>query len=112
MEQGLSSGPDILDLTNETGLENPLANGEEENTEEVEPPVEPTVEYEVRKLSVDFTEKLATLEKSLKEQEIKLKESTAEKVSVAVNTEEPKEPENKVQANLMEDMNSLLDTTV
>ena len=56
--------------------------------------------------------KLATLEKSLKEQETKLKESTAEKVSVAVNTEEPKEPENKVQANLMEDMNSLLDTTV
>ena len=108
MEQGLSNEPNILDLTNETGLENPLANAEEENTEEVEP----TVEDEVRKLSVDFTEKLATLEKSLKEQETKLKESTAEKVSVAVNTEEPEEPENKVQANLMEDMNSLLDTDV
>ena len=108
MEQGLSNEPNILDLTNETGLENPLANAEEENTEEVEP----TVEDEVRKLSVDFTEKLATLEKSLKEQETKLKESTAKKVSVAVNTEKPEEPENKVQANLMEDMNSLLDTDV
>ena len=109
MEQGLNKGVDILDLTNKTGLENPLANAEEENTEEI---VEPTVEDEVRKLSVDFTEKLATLEKSLKEQETKLKESTAEKVSVAVNTEQPQEPENKVQANLMEDMNSLLDTSV
>ena len=109
MEQGLNKGVDILDLTNKTGLENPLANTEEENTEEI---VEPTVEDEVRKLSVDFTEKLATLEKSIKEQETKLKESTAEKVSVAVNTEQPQEPENKVQANLMEDMNSLLDTSV
>tara|TARA_B100000902_G_scaffold399821_2_gene472774 strand:+ start:3467 stop:4597 length:1131 start_codon:yes stop_codon:yes gene_type:complete len=112
MEQGLSNGVDILDLTNETALENPLVNAEEENTEEVEPTVDPTVEDEVRKMSVDFTEKLATLEKSLREQETKLKESTVEKVSVAVNTEQPKEPENKVQANLMEDMNSLLDTTV
>jgi hypothetical protein len=113
MEQGLNNGPEILDLTNETGLENPLAIAEEENVEDIiESIVEPTVEDEVHKLSVDFTEKLATLEKSIKEQETKLKESTAEKVSVAVNTEEPEERENKVQSNLMEDMNSLLDTDV
>ena len=112
MEQGLSNEVEISDLTNENNLENQLDNSLSNDGEEVKDIVESTVEDEVRKMSVDFTEKLATLEKSLREQEAKLKESTSNKKSVAVNTEQPQENENKLKANLMEDMQSLLDTSV
>ena len=131
MEKGLSEDGKVLDMTveqvlegqegenlmdhdldcgNETGGD---GNNEETIVEDLEKTVNETVvDEEVRKLSVDFTERLATLEKSLQQQEEKLKESTVEKKSIAVNTDQPQEPINNVQANLMEDMNSLLDTDV
>ena len=111
MEQGLAYASETLDLEN-TQVEDDLEGMAEGMVEGIVEENTNVVEEEVRKLSVDFTEKLATLEKSIREQEIKLKESTVEKVSIAINTEEPEEPKNKVQANLMDDMSLLLDTNV
>lgn len=120
MEKGLSEDGKVLDMTVEElekQLKRDIEMGNLEAGNEVEESTESqvketVVEEEVRKLSVDFTERLATLEKSIQQQEEKIKESTADKVSVAVNTDESLEPINNVQANLMEDMNSLLDTDV
>ena len=111
MEQGLAYASETLDLEN-TQVEDDLEGMAEGMVEGIVEENTNVVEEEVRKLSVDFTEKLATLEKSIREQETKLKESTVEKVSIAINTEEPEEPKNKVQANLMDDMSLLLDTNV